>query len=467
MSDLTQLSAVNLRDGVAAGDFSCHEVVSAHLDKIDEINPKVNALVSLRSRADILADATAADAAGHDPAQPLRGLPTAIKDLQDVAGLPTRRGSLTTNDRPARANGLLAERIQGAGAIIVGKTNTPEFGTGSQTFNEVFGATRNPWNLDRTAGGSSGGAAVALSTRMLPIADGSDLGGSLRNPAAFCNVVGLRPSLGRVPSRQQISTHLIRLGVEGPMGRSVGDTALLLDVLSGPHPLDPISHLLAIPVGTAVESPRVGWLGDLGLFTAERQVLELCHATASRVTEVGGSVQDVRPDLTNAMTIFRTLRGLAYRSLGGSLSSEQRDLVKATVLENIEFGETLTADDVIRAEAHRVGLHAEMTRTFEDFDVLALPSAQVEPFSIDDEFPTHIEGREMADYLEWMTTCCVITSTGCPAISIPAGFSDTGLPVGLQLVAPVGREDTLLAVAAAIESTSNFHTLIPPLTHGG
>ena len=447
-------SAVDLAAAIRSGELTSVEVVTAHLDRIDEVNPQVNAIVAARDRADVLADAAAADAS--DPVGPLHGLPVAVKDLEHVAGLPTRSGSVVTSDRPQPADGHLAGQLRRAGAIIVGKTNTPEFGTGSHTFNEVYGLTRNPWNLDRSAGGSSGGAAAALAARMLPIADGSDFGGSLRNPAAFCNVVGLRPSIGRVAEPAIRSAHLLRLGVRGPMGRTVADTALVLSALAGHHPADPISWrddpaAFADPLPSTTDA-RVAWAGDLDMFTCEPEVLELCEAAARRVETVGGSMTHARPDMTDSMTVFRTLRGMSYRDLGSQLPDGALDQVKGTVQENITYGRGLDANDVLAAEIARAELHRRMTAFWEDHDVLALPSAQVAPFPAEWEFPTEIDGVAMQDYLEWMTTCCVITPTGCPAISIPAGFTSDGLPVGLQLVAPVGQERRLLEIAAAMES---------------
>ena len=453
-------------------EVSAREVVAAHLDQIEAVNPDINAIVSLRSREAVLADADKADADTADadtadagnPLGPLHGLPVAVKDLEDVAGLPTRAGSLVTSDRPAKADGFIAARLRAAGAIIVGKTNTPEFGTGSHTFNKVFGLTRNPWNLKRSAGGSSGGAAAALASRMLPIADGSDFGGSLRNPAGFCNVVGLRPGIGRVPSPVEHSTHLVRLGVNGPMARTADDTALLLSVLGEPDSRDPLSSPLD-PAFTAplvpAENVRIGWAGDCGEFLVEPEVLDICRSGASHIESHGGSVVDVEVDLGHAMTVFRVLRGLQYRRLGSLVPRERWPEMKETIVTNIEYGISLDLEDVLEAERLRAVLHREMVRCFEHVDVIALPTAQVAPFPAEWEYPTEIAGQPMADYLEWMTACCVITPTGCPALSVPAGFTGDGLPVGLQLVAPIGQEHHLLRVGAAIEASNPLHLRVP------
>ena len=418
----------------------------------------------MRPREDILADAEACDR-GDGPDGPLRGLPVAVKDLEDVAGLPTRAGSTVTPETPAAADGHVAAKLRSAGAIIVGKTNTPEFGTGSHTFNEVFGRTNNPWNLERSAGGSSGGAAAALAARMLPIADGSDFGGSLRNPAGFCNVVGLRPSIGRVA--QPAGDHLVRLGVRGPMGRTVADCALVLAALAGPDPRDPLSlpdddEGFATPLPSST-SARLAWAGDLGAFTCEPEVLEICERAARRIEAAGGSFSSTAPPMTGAIDTFRKLRGVAYRTLGSQIPESAHPALKDTVRSNIAYGRSLSVDDVIGAETARADLHREMTTFFDDHDVLALPSAQVAPFPGDWEYPTEIAGIEMVDYLDWMTACCIITPTGCPAISIPAGFTEAGLPVGLQLVARVGAERQLLEIAAAIEAVDPLHERVPHL----
>ncbi len=461
--ELTRLSAVELADAIAKRDLSSADVVTAHLDRIDEVNGAVNAIVSLRDRDAILADADAADRSA--PIGVLHGLPVAVKDLEDVAGLPTRQGSVVTSDRPAPTDGHVAAKLRSAGAIIIGKTNTPEFGTGSHTFNEVFGTTRNPWNLQKSAGGSSGGAAAALSARMLPIADGSDLGGSLRNPAAMCNVVGLRPSIGRVASPLAPSSHL-RLGVAGPMGRSVGDTALVLSALAGPDSRDPRARPepgSTFQKPTNALAPRLAWGGDLGLFRCDPEVLQLCESAAELVVGAGGTIASTRPDLRHSERIFRLLRGLAYRNLGDEIPESKHHLLKKTIRDNITFGRSLEIEDVLAVEKLKADLHRSMSAFFDEFDVLALPAAQVPAFDVELEYPTEIDGEPVLDYLDWMMACCVITPTECPAISIPAGFTADGLPVGLQLVANIGQERQLLDVALAIEAANPLHHRLPAL----
>jgi len=414
--DLIERTAVGLAGAIAHGELTSVQVVTAFLDRIDAVNSDVNAIISQRSRQDVLADAASADSA--EPVGPLHGLPIAVKDLADVAGIPTRAGSVVTSSRPAEADGYVAAKLRAAGAIIIGKTNTPEFGTGSHTFNEVFGITRNPWNLALTAGGSSGGAAAALAARMLPIADGSDLGGSLRNPAHMCNVVGFRPSIGRVADPDSISPH--RLSMSGPMGRTVGDVALLLSALAGPSDRDPVS----LPdVGGAFTNPlpstttaKLAWAGDLGLFECDPEVLAVCQRAAGTIVDAGGSIEDAHPDMEHAERIFRVLRGFGYMNLGNSVPAESYDRLKATNRENIEFGRSLSTDEVLAAFTERADLHRTMTSFFDEFDVLALPVAQVAAFPVEVEYPTEVNGVPMPDYLGWMMAACIITPTRGPDV---------------------------------------------------
>ena len=469
MTDLHRVDAVDLIDRLAAGELSSRELAEATLDRIDSANPAVNAVVSVRPRDEVLADAANADEAlaADGPIGPLHGLPMAVKDLADVVGLPTRSGSAISSDRPATGDTLFVERLRSAGAIFVGKTNTPEFGTGSHTFNEVFGVTRNPYDLSRSAGGSSGGAAAALASGMVALADGSDLGGSLRNPAAFCNVVGLRPTIGRVPRLTgRISFHP-RLGVEGPVARTVADLARLLSVMAGPDRRDPRSlsdpgETFARPVPADPANLKVAWGADLGLFTVERQVMEVVESSLAAVSGTGAAVEPAHPDLAEAMFVFRTLRALMYRDLGDQIPADRHPELKETIRENIAAGHALGVGDVLEAERARTRIHMNVLEFFDRYDVLALPTSQVLPFGVEAEYPTEIDGEPMADYLDWMSSCCVITATGCPAVSVPAGFSADGLPVGLQLVAPPGADLRLLEVAAAVEAVTGHGRVAPP-----
>lgn len=458
-------TATELARRLTAGEISAVEVVTAHLDRIDMVDDTINAIPVRRDRDAVLADAAQLDAL-DEPAGPLHGLPIAVKDLEDVAGLPTSRGSTVTSTRAAKRDGLVASRLRAAGAVIIGKTNTPEFGAGSHTFNPVHGLTRNPWNTERSAGGSSGGAAAALASRMVPIADGSDLGGSLRNPAAFNNVVGLRPSIGRVPVIDATSHRLVRLAVQGPMGRTVADTALMLSALAGPDARDPLSRadapaLFASSLPTSTDA-TVAWIGDVdGAFVADDEPMGLARTAASQVTRAGGRFVERKVELAGAEQIFRVIRGLGFAQLGREIPDDRHGQLKATIRENMAFGRAVTAADIVEVERLRAELHRDVQSCFGEVDVLALPTTQVAPFPADQEFPTEVAGRPMTDYLSWMMSCCVITATECPAISIPAGFTAEGLPVGLQLVAAPGADRQLLEVAAAIEAAQPHHAVVP------
>jgi amidase len=334
-------------------------------------------------------------------------------------------------------DGLVVERLRAAGAVTIGKTNTPELGAGSQTFNPVFGATRNPYDLGRTCGGSSGGAAVALAACMAPIADGSDMGGSLRNPASFCNVVGLRPSHGRVPSWPN-STPWSGLGTSGAMARTVGDLALQMRVLAGPDQRIPISlpdsgSIFDVELDVDLGSPRVAWTPDLGL-PVEPTVRDALAFVPAKLAELGCSVSEAQPDLRGARDIFQTLRAWHFEISAGALVDRAPDGVKDTVRWNVDEARRRSLVDHAVASARHAELVERVRSFFEQYDVLALPTSQVVPFDVDLDWPREVDGAPMESYIDWMRTCCDITLTGCPAISMPAAFTPTGLPVGVQFV---------------------------------
>lgn len=456
MSEICFESAVVLAQRLRDGLVSATEVMGAFLDRIESINPRVNAIVALRDRDELMAEAEVADERGVQGR--LHGLPLAVKDLAHVKGIVTRQGSLSTPDTPSGHDSLFVSRLRQAGGIVVGKTNTPEYGAGSNTYNEVYGITRNPHNLDYTAGGSSGGAAAALASGMLPIADGSDLGGSLRNPAAYCGVVGLRPSVGRVPTVPESSGFINTLAVAGPMARSVQDLAFMLSVMAGPDPRDPTSlgddpAVFGKRLTGSLDGIRVAWAGDLGL-PWDPQSLSIPLEAMDRFEAAGSHVSHAAPDLSGAMDAFRTLRALIFRDLDRTVPQSEWSKMKDTVIWNAEQGFALSMPDVMDAEAIRTRIHLEMVSFFDHHDVLALPTTQVPPFPVEVEYPTSIGDTEMIDYIDWMASCCVITVTGCPAISIPAGFTSDGLPVGLQLVGPVGGERKLLDIAYGFEQAT-------------
>jgi amidase len=459
-------TAREMAAAVRAKDISARELLDLHLARIAAVNPRVNALVSLdeeRARAGA-AEADAAVARG-EALGPLHGLPFAFKDTHAVAGWRTTSGSTLRSDFVPEADELLVERVRRAGAVIIGRTNVPEFAAGSHTFNRVFGTTLNPWDLSRSAGGSSGGAAAALASGMVPLADGSDMGGSLRNPASFCNVVGLRPSWGRVPEWPEDNAWETT-SVQGPMARTVEDLALLLSVMAGPDPRVPTAlsepgSLFAPPLdgpdSAKLAGLRVAFSPDLGgAFEVEGQVADVVESAADIFVAAGARVVPAYPSLPEADDTFRTLRAWQFQAKLGPLLAEHPEAFKASLADNIRAGANLTGADVARGYRQRTTLQQRMVDFFGSFDVLVMPVSQVPPFPADQEYPTAINGRPMTTYLDWMRSAYFITATGCPAISVPAGFTPEGLPVGVQLVAPHNQERRLLEVAHAFERITRF-----------
>jgi len=451
-----------------SGAVSATELVREHLDRIASLNDSVNAIVTLLPER-ALAAAAEADrlrAAGAELA-PLHGLPIAHKDLVDTAGVRTTYGSPSFLDHVPDADELLVTRLPAAGAIMVGKTNTPEWGAGSHTFNPVFGATRNPWDTSRTAGGSSGGAAVALACRMLPLADGSDLGGSLRNPAAWNGVVGLRPTPGVVPSWPSDSPWL-PFSVDGPMARTAADVALLLSAMAGPDPRAPLSQRaaaldLAPPLDADLRGRRVAWSPALNGLPVDPAVMAVLEPAVAGLAALGLDVTADEPDLAGADTVFETWRAFGFALSLGELYDSDGDRMKATVRWNVERGRALTVADLTTATRLHAGLHERALAFFDRYDYLACPVTQVEPFPVEVEYPAEVAGVAMRGYLEWMRVCSRISVTGCPAISIPAGLSAGGLPVGLQLVARPFAERSLLELAHAVDAQAGYSRRVPPL----
>lgn len=452
------LSAVEMAARIRAKDLSAYELVSAHLKQIERVNPRVNAIVTLVAEQ-ALEQARAADAALARGAKvgPLHGLPIAHKDLQPTRGVRTTFGSRIHKDFVPQFDSLLVERVREAGAILVGKTNTPEFGAGSQTFNEVFGATLNPYDTTKTCGGSSGGAAVALACRMLPIADGSDLGGSLRNPASFCNVVGFRPSPGRVPA-WPTALGWSALSVEGPMARTVADVAFFLSALAGPDERSPISidepgAKFARPIGRDFRGVRVAWWKDLGGLPVDSRVREVVDAQCRVFESLGCVVEQDEPWLEGADETFKTLR-FAMSHLASVVFPERAknpELVKDTIHWEVAEGEKLTGADVMRAEMKRTEIYHRMRHFFDNYDFFVLPVSQVPPFDVGQHYPAEIAGVKMETYIDWMKSCYYISLTACPAISVPCGFISDGLPVGLQIVGRHRDDFGVLQIAHAYE----------------
>jgi len=453
-------SARAMAAAVAAKEVSARELLEMHLRRIEETNPAVNAIVSLdpeRAR-DQAAEADEAHAAGR-PVGPLHGLPVAFKDTHEVAGWPTTFGSPLRADHVSRRDDLVVERIRAAGVVVMGKTNVPEWAAGSHTFNTVFGTTLNPYALDRSAGGSSGGAAAALASGMVPLADGSDMGGSLRNPASFCNVVGLRPSVGRVPTWPSINAWELT-SVSGPMARNVEDLALLLSVVAGPSTRAPLSletpgSRFAPPLDAVLDGVRVAMSVDLGgSFAVDHTVADVVRAQAEPLVAAGAHVTEAHPDMTGADQVFRTLRAWHFQHRFGAMLERRPEAFKRSLADNIRAGAALSGADVARAYELRTRLAERVRAFFEEHDVLLLPVSQVPPFSAEEEYPSDINGEVQATYLDWMRSAYFITVTGCPAISVPAGFTPQGWPVGVQLVAAPNQERRLLEIAHAFEQVN-------------
>ncbi len=458
-SELCFRDAVDLVRAVRSRELSVVEAVTAHLEQIDRINPQVNAICTLvADRA--MDEARAADRAlaRGAAAGPLAGLPIAIKDLVLTNGIRTTFGSRIYKDFVPDVDALHVERLKAAGAIVVGKSNTPEFGAGSQTFNDVFGETRNPYDLTKTCGGSTGGGAVALACGMMPIADGSDLGASLRHPASFCNVVGLRPSAGRVPIWPS-SLGWQNLSVVGPMARSARDVALLLSVMSGPDPRVPSSiaesgDAFARPLDRDFTGTRVAWTRDLGRYPVEPIVAEICQRSMPSLVALGCEVDEAHPDFSGADEAFQVLRAWLFAQEHAWELERHRDLMKDTVVWNIEKGLALDALAVARAERTRSALRARVCVFLERYEFLALPVAQVPPFPIEERWVREIAGVPMPTYVDWMATCYAISLTGLPAASVPCGFTPDGLPIGLQIVGRPWREFDVLQLAHAFEQAT-------------
>lgn len=461
-NEICFFTASELARRIRMRELSAVEVMEAHLAQIEKVNPQVNAIVTLLPEQ-ALAQARAADEAitRHEPLGPLHGLPIAHKDLVLTRGIRTTFGSPIYRDFVPDQNGLIVERLQQCGAITIGKTNTPEFGAGSQTFNRIFGATRNPYNLERTCGGSSGGAAVALVCGMLPLADGSDTGGSLRNPAGYCNVVGFRPSPGRVPSWPKLAAWST-INVEGPMARTVQDVALMLSSIAGPDPRVPIAiaepgGTFASPLDRDFKGVRIAWSHDLNAsFPVDPRVTAAIDAQRPVFEKLGCHVEMAAPDFRDADEIFTSWRAWLFELAYGDLLDEHRDQIKETVIWNVEAGRKLTGPQLARAERKHTELFLRVQEFMQTYEFLVLPVSQVPPFPLEQEYIESINGVAMESYIDWMRSCYYITVTGHPAISVPCGFTRDGLPVGVQIVGRHQADLAVLQLAYAFQQATGF-----------
>jgi amidase len=456
-------SALHLSRAIHLKQVSCQEVMQATLDRMARINPQFNAIVSLQAPEVLMAQARERDAqlARGESMGWMHGMPQAVKDLANVQGLRTSLGSPLMKDFVASEDGLMARRMKAAGALVIGKTNTPEFGLGSHTFNEVFGPTRNAWDSRKSAGGSSGGAAVALAQRLLPVADGSDFMGSLRNPAGWNHVFGLRPSQGRVPMQPAQDVFIAQLGTEGPMARHVADLAMLLAVQAGPHPASPLSLTEdpAVFAGSLESDPtgtRIGWLGNLqGYLPMEDGILDICQSALQSFSGMGCTVDEARlgmppEQIWPAWLVWRQAL-VGPRIAPFLINPANRAHIKAEALWEHDQSLGLTGAQLMAASASRTRFFQSMLALFEQFDVLALPVSQVWPFDVGLRWPTEVAGRAMDTYHRWMEVVIYATFAGLPSISVPAGFGDNGLPMGLALIGKPQEDLALLKLAHAYE----------------
>ena len=465
--------ARTLAELVRARRISAREVMTAHLRQIERCNPKVNAIVAKLDDAACLKLADEADRrlASDGAVGPLHGLPAAFKDLQAAVGFPWTSGSTVFRDRFPKSDSVLVERLRRAGVLAIGKTNTPEFGMGSHTYNRVYGTTLNPYDLTKSAGGSSGGAAASVACGMLPFADGSDLAGSLRNPGNFNNVVGFRPSVGLVPTAPTLLP-FFGFAVNGPIARSVSDVAFVLSVMAGPDPRDPACYpsdpsVFAGSLDRSFQGIKVAWCPDLGGLPLDRRVRSTLQAQRKTFEAIGCVVEDAAPDLRDADDVFRTLRAWRSWISWGPVFEQHREELKPEAIKEIEDGARLTSGDVARAMVRHGEIMATMRRFQETYPFVLCAVNQVPPFDASMHWPTQIEGEPMHHYIAWMKSAYWITTTFCPAISVPAGFTDDGLPVGVQIVGRYRQDFNVLRLAHAFESATGFARRRPSLSEAG
>lgn len=474
LNDIVAMPAHALSDAIRQRRVSCREVMTAYLQHIDEVNPRLNAIVARRDAQDLLREADERDAqlAAGQWLGWLHGMPQAPKDLTAVRGMVTSMGSLAYKDQVTQHDSILVERMRAAGAIFIGRTNVPEFGLGSHSYNQVYGTTVNPYDTTKTAGGSSGGAAAALAARLLPVADGSDFGGSLRNPAAFCNVYGMRPSAGRVPFGPSNEVFLKQLSYEGPMGRTPRDVAQMLSVIAGHDARVPLSlgddpAVFAQPLDADLRGTRIGWLGDWnGYLPMEPGILELCEQALTDLKAVGCEVDAYRVPFDPAR-LWRIWLAHRHLMVGGQLHAlvsnpETRKLVKPAVIWEVEGLDGMTAHQVFQATEERSAWYQTVLAMFQDVDFLVVPTAQVFPFDAQLDWPKEIAGRAMDTYHRWMETVTPWTLAGCPVISVPVGFGAAGLPMGMQLIGPPRGDLSVLRLAHAYDQVRDWVGQRPP-----
>ena len=458
--ELIRSSARDIRAQLKNKAVSIAELLDALEARIAKINPIVNALPTL------CFDRARKNAATRDyQSSALQGMPIAIKDLLPVAGVRTTWGSMLYEHHIPDTSDLLVERLESSGAVVYAKSNTPEFGAGANTFNDVFGVTRNPWNTALSCAGSSGGSAVALATGMAWLASGSDLGGSLRNPASFCGIVGFRPSIGRIPTNPG-DMAFYRLSVEGPMARTVGDVAMLLDVMAGHDPRDPLSvtrpeqRFEAMAEARTVPK-RVAFSPDLGVTPVDPEIASICRRAAQRFEDMGATVEENHPDFSDLQHVFHTFRALGFAARHGSQLDKQRSVLKPEIVWNVEKGLSLTGEEIARAMSARAAIYARAQVFFQDYDLLISPATIVPPFPVEQRYVERLGAHEISNYIEWCSIAYAITVIGAPAVSIPCGFTSAGLPVGLQIAAAPLNEGPLLSAALLFEEAVDLTSGLP------
>ena len=469
MTELWHKSAQEMVGLLKAGEIRPSEAIDIAAERIEETDGAVNAMVTCCfERAHKHAAHLEAEGRPNDPgAGYLYGLPISVKDLAHVEGVLCTEGSPIYKDRISTESDLMVKTLEANGAIVIGKSNTPEFGAGANTFNEVFGVTRNPWDTRMNAGGSSGGAAVNLATGQCWLATGSDLGGSLRIPGAFNSVVGFRPSPGRCPrGHSKFLGRFNDMSVSGPMARNVTDVALMLDAMVGQYPADPISLPIPnVPFLTAAQMAtppkRIGWSASLGVAPVEPEIATICGAAAKAFADFGTHVDEACPDFTHAHEMFLTMRGVSYVAAQGRHMAENRDLLKPEVIWNYNYGLGLSAEDIAQAHMIRARIHINMCEFFETYDLLVTPTVMTAPSLVEIRYISEVAGVKFTNYVDWLMHTFLITPTGCPAVSVPCGFTNDGLPVGLQLVAPPRAEAALLSAAAAFEANQSLQWQTP------
>jgi amidase len=469
-NDICFLGAREMATLIRRGELSSREIMQAHLRQISRLNPRLNAIVTLLSEDDLLLQAQEADEAvvRGEALGPLHGIPVGVKDSHQTKGIRTTFGSPLFRDFVPDFDCLIVEREKRAGAIVIGKTNLPEFGLGSHTFNAVFGATRNPYDSTKTCGGSSGGGAVALACGMVPLADGSDMGGSLRNPPNFCNVVGMRTSPGRVPNAPS-QLGWFTQGVAGPMGRTVADCAFFLSAVAGFDRRSPISienngERFAQPLGQRdFKGVRVAFMKDLGLPWDPE--VKNAIARQRRVFEsLGCIVEDAEPDLRDANECFLAWRHWMMELQFGEMFERSPDKLNEYIHWHVSEGRKLTGSYLARVEAKRTALYQHMRRFMEEYEFFILPVNQVLPFDVDDPYPKEIDGTKMENYLSWMKSAYYISAVGSPAISVPCAFSESDLPIGIQIVGRHSDDWGVLQMAYGFEQATNVGSRRPRLT---